>query len=83
MTVELGEELAGLLRQMDQPVEQVARKMIVLELYRQSIVSSGKAAELLGVPRFEFIQYASELGIPYLRFTAEEWKNEVAESERL
>ena len=43
--------------------------MIVLELYRRSLISSGKAATLLGVPRLDFIQRAGELGIPYFSFT--------------
>jgi predicted HTH domain antitoxin len=57
--------------------------MIVFELYRRSLVSSGKAAELLRIPRLEFIQRASELGIPYFRFTGDEWQAEVAESKRI
>jgi len=57
--------------------------MIVLELYRRGLVSSGKASELLGISRLDFIQRASALGIPYFRFTDEEWQAEVAESKRL
>ncbi len=56
--------------------------MIVFELYRRSLVSSGKAAELLGIPRLEFIQRTAELGIPFFSFTDEEWQEEVAESKR-
>ncbi len=67
--LDLGEELG-------------AREMIVFELYRRSLVSSGRVAALLGIPRIDFIQRASELGIPYFRFTEEEWKAEVAESKR-
>jgi predicted HTH domain antitoxin len=73
---------AGSWQRLGQPVEQAAREMIVLELYRRSLISSGKAAELLGVPRIHFIQRASELGIPYFRFTEEEWQAEVAQSKR-
>jgi len=80
--LDLGEELGGLVATLGQPVEQAAREMIVLELYRRSLISSGKAAELLGVPRIHFIQRASELGIPYFRFTDEEWQTEVAQSKR-
>jgi predicted HTH domain antitoxin len=47
--------------------------MIVLELYRQSLISSGKVAALLGISRFDFIQRASELGTQYFRFTEDEW----------
>jgi len=78
----LGEDLSGFLATLGEPIKQTAREMIVFELYRRSLISSGKAAELLGIPRREFIQRASELGIPYLRFTEDEWQAEVAESKR-
>jgi predicted HTH domain antitoxin len=80
--LDLGEDLSGFLATLGQPIEQTAREMIVFELYRRSLVSSGKGAELLGIPRIEFIQRTSELGIPYLRFTGDEWQAEVAESKR-
>ena len=80
--LDLGDELGDLLAELGQPVEQTAREMIVLEMYRRSLISSGKAAALLDVSRLDFIQRASELGIPYFRFTEEEWQAEVAESKR-
>jgi len=55
----------------------------VFELYRRRLISSGRAADLLGIPRLEFIHRASELGIPYFRFTEDEWLAEVAESKRV
>ena len=80
--LDLGKDLGGFLATLGQPIERTAREMIVIELYRRSLVSSGKAAELLGIPRLDFIQRTSELGIPYFRFTEEEWQAEVAESKR-
>jgi predicted HTH domain antitoxin len=80
--LDLGEDLSGLLATLGRPIEQTAREMIVLELYRQSLISSGKAAELLDISRLEFIQRASEAGIPYFRFTEDKWQAEVAESKR-
>ena len=68
----LGEDLSGFLATLGQPIEQSAREMTVFELYRRSLVSSGKAGELLGIPRLEFIQRASELGIRHFRFTDDE-----------
>jgi predicted HTH domain antitoxin len=52
--------------------------MIVLELYRRRTISSGKAAELLGMGRADFIAYASRLGIPFFDMTDQEWEAEVA-----
>ncbi len=80
--LDLGEELSALVAELGQPVERAAREMIVLELYRRSLISSGKAASLLGIARLDFIQRSSELGIPYFRFTEDEWQAEVAESKR-
>lgn len=80
--LDLGEELGALLAKLGQPVEQAARELIVFELYRRNVISSGKAAALLGIPRLDFIHRASELGIPYFRFTEDEWQSEVSESKR-
>ena len=70
--IELDDELVAVLSRLNQPVPQAARELIVLELYRQAIISSGKAAQLLGMDRFDFIRRASRLGIPYFRMSAEE-----------
>lgn len=82
-TVELGDELAALLEQTQQPLEKAAREAVVLELYRRGIVSSGKAAELLGMQRFDFVRYADKLGIPFFRMTKEEWEAEKAAADSL
>jgi predicted HTH domain antitoxin len=83
ISLDLEADLVALLRQSNQPVERAARELMVLELYRRGTISSGKAAQLLGMSRVEFIQYASRLGIPYFTMTEDEWKNERTQSERL
>ncbi|MPZ24718.1 MAG: UPF0175 family protein [Dehalococcoidia bacterium] len=83
VAVELDRDLINLLRDSDQPVAQTATELIVLELYRQGRLSSGKSAELLGMPRFDFIRHASDLGIPFFRMSQEEWEAESAAAERL
>jgi len=81
--VELGQDLVDLLEELHRPVKEAARELIVLELYRQGEVSSGKAAELLAMPRGEFIRYASARGIPYLQLSKEELRREVEDSRSL
>jgi predicted HTH domain antitoxin len=61
-TVELDDELAAVLEQVQQPLEKAAREAVVLELYRRGILSSGKAAELLGMQRFDYVSYAGQAG---------------------
>jgi predicted HTH domain antitoxin len=79
VTVQIGDDLAAILNQEqdEAPIERVARELIVLELYRRHTISSGRAAELLSVPRYDFIKRASSLGIPYIDMTEEEWEYEI------
>ena len=50
---------------------------MVLELYRRRQISSGKAAELPGMERVAFIQYASRLGIAFFDMSEEELVAEI------
>jgi predicted HTH domain antitoxin len=81
--VELDSDLVELLEELRLPVKETARELIVLELYRQGELSSGKAAQLLGMRRDEFIRHASERGIPYLQLSGEELRRELEDSESL
>lgn len=81
--IELEEELVVMLGQGNQPVQDAARELIILELYRRGAISSGKAAQLLGRRRESFIRHASSLGIPYFEMTEDEWQAERVRSESL
>jgi predicted HTH domain antitoxin len=71
------------LSKFQQPLEKAAREAVVLELYRRGIISSGKAAELLGMQRFDFVRYADKLGIPFFRMSKEEWEAEKSAADSL
>jgi predicted HTH domain antitoxin len=75
--VELDQDLVALLEELQRPAKQAARELIVLELYRQGEVSSGRAAQLLGKEREEFIRYASEQGISYFQLEDDELQREL------
>jgi len=49
----------------------------VISLYRRDRISSGKAAQLLGIHRLAFIRILAEEGIPYLDYTSAEFEREV------
>jgi len=74
--LDLEDDFAGLLLQLNQPLKTTIRELVVLELYRQGKISSGKAGQLLNMPRFVFVNYASRLGIPFFTMTEDEWKAE-------
>ena len=77
ISVSLASDLVGLLQTLDRPLEESVRELLVLELYRQARISSGKAAELLGMERVAFIQHSSALGIPFFDMSEEEWQAEI------
>jgi predicted HTH domain antitoxin len=79
VTLQISDELAAILNQEqeDESIERIAREMIVLELYRRHTISGGRAAELLGVPLYDFIRRASSVGIPYIDMTEDEWESEM------
>ena len=83
VTIDLEDELLGLLHQSNRPVNETARELMVLELYRRGTVSSGKAAELLAMTRWQFIHVASHLGIPFFDMTTDEWAAERRRSQTL
>ena len=76
---ELSNEWVNVLRPLsDRALDSFVKELAVLELYRRHLVSSGKAAELLGMERFEFIRYASRLGIAFFDLAPEEMAAEMA-----
>jgi uncharacterized protein len=81
--LDLGEELLDVLGSLDRPVQETARELIVMELYREGRIAAGKAAELLGVGLSDFLQFASQAGAPYFDLTSQEWKEEFSRSEKI
>lgn len=74
--IELEDELVTVLRQANPSLPVAARELMVLELYRRAAISGGKAAELLGMARLEFIRHASRRGLDYIAMTPDEWADE-------
>ncbi len=52
------------------------KEFSVLGLYLERRISSGKAAELLGMGKREFISLLARKGIPYFDYTDEELEEE-------
>ena len=74
-------ELVTVLQELGDP-DTTAKECVVLELYRRGAISSGKAAELLGMDRIEFIHYSGRLGIPFFRQSSEELQAEMQQLRR-
>lgn len=82
VTIELERELVNLFHHAQGRPEDKLKEYLILELYRRREVSSGKAAELLGMERVEFIRYASRLGISFLDMDEQELREEIERLQR-
>ncbi|MGH2561511.1 MAG: UPF0175 family protein [Thermomicrobiales bacterium] len=78
ITVHIEDDLAALIGQEDAPVEQTARELMVMELFRRGTISGGRAAELLRMDRLEFIHRAADVGIPYFNIAEQDLEDEIA-----
>jgi predicted HTH domain antitoxin len=76
-TLTLDDELAALLER-DKPLEQAAREVLVMDLFRREKISTGKACELLGLDRKAFIRRANELDVPVYLTTEPELEADLA-----
>jgi len=81
--IELDDDLVAVLEELQRPVKQAARELIVLELYREGELSSGRAAQLLGLEREDFIRRASAQGIPHFQLQGRELDQELDASKKL
>jgi len=79
LRIELPEEIVELFGEKE--LEASLKKWAVLELVRADKLSSGKAAEILGVTRWEFMELMSSHDVPMADFPEEELERQVAEKE--
>jgi len=61
--------------------QKVAEKKItqaaIFELLREEKISTGIAAELLGLSKWDFIELASKNGIPAINFSLDEFEQQI------
>jgi len=83
LQIEAPDELLAHLQGLQGSPGEVARELMVMELYRRGAISSGKAAELLNMERFSFVQYASRLGLAFFEMREDEWATEAKAAKSL
>ncbi|OQY44999.1 MAG: hypothetical protein B6242_11425 [Anaerolineaceae bacterium 4572_78] len=59
-------------------MQQFIKRIFIIALYCQDRISSGKAANLLGIHRMTFIRMLADEGIAYVDYTIDELKSEIA-----
>jgi predicted HTH domain antitoxin len=81
--VVLDEKFLSFVAKRKKDIPERLKELSILELYRRKEISSGKAAELLGMERFEFVRYASRLGIPFFDISKEELQRDLKTAKRI
>ena len=81
--VNLDRDLAEVLEEVGRSSSDSIRDLIVMGLYREGVISQGKAAELLHLTRLDFIRRAADTGIPYFRVSVEELRREIEQANGL
>ena len=83
VSLELPRDLLGALDTPQARLGDRQGKLMALELFREGRVSSGKGAELLGVPKLEFARLLTQHGISYFTQSPDELADEVTMVEGL
>jgi predicted HTH domain antitoxin len=79
MTIEVTvpEEVLAALRKTPQEVARDVRVSAAVEWYAEGLVSQGKAAELAGLSRVDFLDELARRKVPVIQMTIEELKAEI------
>jgi predicted HTH domain antitoxin len=60
-----------------------SRKLLALKYFREKVLSLGKAAELSGLSKWDFIEYLSENGVPVVDYDQDEITREFETADKL
>lgn len=77
VSIELPEDVVKLFGEKE--LEASLKKWTLLELVRTGKLSSGKAAEILGITRWEFMELMSSHDVPIANFPEEELERQMKE----
>jgi predicted HTH domain antitoxin len=82
VVLSLPEELVRLLGPTPTQAAAHLKKLALIELFRRGEVSSGYAAEMLGISKWDFIDLLARHAVPYVDLSEEELRHdlEVAQS---
>ena len=64
-------------------VQRRVNEWLVLSLFTEGHISSGKSARLLGISRVEFLARLRRWGIPYIDYSEDDLEEEFSAVERL
>lgn len=79
--IELPRDLVAALDIPEADLGRRAQEWVVLELFQEGGISAGKAAEILGLSKLEFLGLLDHRNLPYLDADTEELERDAAAAE--
>jgi len=79
--IELPRDLLAALNIAETDLGRRAQEWVILELFQEGEISSGKAAEILGTTKARFLDLLAQRGLPYLDAGPRDLERELAVAE--
>ena len=76
--IELPRDLMAALNIPESDLGRRAKEWVVLELFQEGEISAGKAAQILGMPKVEFLHLLDRKKLPYLDGSPQELESDLA-----
>lgn len=77
IVLEIPEEILISLKETPSELSRDIRMLAAVKLYEMGRLSSGRAAQLAGIPRVSFLQSLSRYGVSIISLTPEELKRDL------
>lgn len=83
LTLKVPSEIPGLLKMSDNDFAREAQILLAVKLFELGKLTSGKAAELAGMPRVAFLHILSRYNVPAINLQDEEIEHEIDAARKL
>ena len=83
VTIQVPDGMVMYLKPQDQHTELVRNALLLYPYINNDTISHGKAAEILGIPKYELIELYNSLGLAYLSMDISEVEEELDAWEKL
>lgn len=76
VTIQIPDELPSSLHRLPSELEQDVKLAAAIDWYRQGLISQGRAAEIAGVPRADFLEALAERKVDIVQVEPDELEQE-------
>lgn len=78
VVINVPEEMERYIDTSDKEMELERNALMLYPYIKKLVISHGRAAEILGIPKWKLIELYTQFGIPYLDMTDDEFQKEMA-----